>query len=88
MKNCQKFCSRFYRQDRPLSTWISNQRAARNNNALTPEQITKLDAIGFIWNPKKGKKILNTLLTFKDLVEIPLPKKLKTMKSGTSTSLN
>lgn len=37
-------------KDRPLSTWVGNQR--RKKAQLTKEQIRRLDEIGFIWTPK------------------------------------
>jgi hypothetical protein len=47
---------RTYKDDPTLANWVWTQRSKRSQGKLTEEQISKLDSIGFIWNPKKRKK--------------------------------
>lgn len=35
--------------DPVLARWVATQRARRSRNALLPERVQKLDAIGFVW---------------------------------------
>ena len=42
---------------------IQNLRKAYKNNKLTPEQITKLESIGMVWNTRDNKIIINYVNT-------------------------
>jgi hypothetical protein len=33
-----------------LGTWVSNRRMDFKRGKLTPEQVARLDAIGFVWS--------------------------------------
>src|SRR5262249_10777333 len=35
-----------------LGTWVANQRRLRERGRLNPDQIERLDKLGFIWNPR------------------------------------
>jgi hypothetical protein len=38
-----------YEQDKPLGTWVSNQRRTHNNGKMRPDRKELLDEIGFAW---------------------------------------
>ena len=52
----------------PLGSWCSNQRAGRKGGELSPEQITKLDALGFWWNTIDAQwdKMFAELVAYKE----------------------
>ncbi len=39
-----------WKEDSSLASWVVAQRTRRTKGALTPEQITRLDRLGFVWN--------------------------------------
>ena len=39
-----------------LGPWVNNQRGAYQKNKLLPEQIARLEAIGFVWSTPPPKK--------------------------------
>ncbi|MEQ1851892.1 MAG: Helicase associated domain protein [Chthoniobacteraceae bacterium] len=41
-------------ENKPLATWVINQRVLRKEGSLTRERIALLDKIGFNWSPKAG----------------------------------
>lgn len=43
--------SRHYRENRALGVWVGTRRKARRKNLLSPEEIARLDGLGFNWDP-------------------------------------
>ena len=43
---------RDYPDDVELAHWVSNQRAFKRRERITPERVARLEAIGFRWDPK------------------------------------
>jgi superfamily II DNA or RNA helicase len=41
-----------WKENRPLASWVTNQRLARREGQLSLERIAQLDSIGFIWEPR------------------------------------
>jgi superfamily II DNA or RNA helicase len=44
-----------YSENRPLGSWVSNQRTDYKQNRLKQDRIDKLNSIGFVWNTKNAK---------------------------------
>ena len=43
-------------QNPELARWVSSQRQRKKKGQCTPEQESRLDALGFDWNPRAGKR--------------------------------
>lgn len=46
-----------YAADQPLSDWVSLQRHRKRNGKMTEDRAQKLDALGFEWQPKRGRPV-------------------------------
>ena len=44
-----------YAEDNHLGLWVTNQRAAYKEGKLSPERISKLESIGFIWDALESR---------------------------------
>jgi len=57
-KNSEGHCRvpRNYKQDKVLGSWVSNQRTSNTNGKLTPEQISKLQGIEFVFNTGRSTR--------------------------------
>ena len=58
-----------WKEDPSLWNWVSGQRNRRNNGTLFPEQIRRLDEIGFIWDWQSVKNDENWMEWFHKLEE-------------------
>lgn len=45
-----------YSADPPLGAWCTTQRAFRRRGTMSAERISRLDALGFVWEPSKDKR--------------------------------
>ena len=58
---------RGYGPDPQLGTWVQNQRQFRRKGKLSQQQFDRLDALGFIWDPRKARwhEMLERLVAYK-----------------------
>ena len=58
---------RGYGPDPQLGTWVQNQRQIRRKGKLSQQQFDRLDALGFIWDPRKARwhEMLERLVAYK-----------------------
>ena len=49
-----------YPENPQLATWVNTQRQFKKRGTLSPEQIRRLDELGFVWDPPRGARARRT----------------------------